>query len=412
MAVIVVYIFLFVFWAEQVLGLGFSQIKGLSFLNVSYYLLLVAWASQMIKTRKLFEPNDVNKYLILMIFVVLVSIPIKILLDEVPNISIMKEIINAKSWTNPLILFLILVNIIDNEKTWNNIQLGLVLFLLLTVLSTLLVTYEVVEIGKLRVYKGRSAGFGEANQYAAFLVLFIPLLFSFFLNQKSSLPKVISAFFLIITLMGLFVTGSRGGTLSFLLSMIVYLFILKREKMIRITTIISMVLTLLVVGGISYVAVPSNVREGITVKFDPSGSDDLADYTSGRIDLAGNGIKLFSESPIFGHGQQAFVPLSKLRGFPKIGNSHNDYILHAVHYGIIGLIIFLVLFTKVPRHVWHHLNTTTDSWSKYLYASYLAGFLGYAFSMLSVNMFAPRYLFWMYTAIIYRYSQLETAKRV
>jgi len=412
MAVIVVYIFLFVFWAEQVLGLGFSQIKGLSFLNVSYYLLLVAWALKIIKTRKLFEPNDVNKYLILMIFVVLASIPIKILLDEIPNISVMKEIINAKSWTNPLILFFILVNIIDNEKTWNNIQLGLVLFLLLTVLSTLLVTYGVVEIGTLRVHKGRSAGFAEANQYAGFLVLFIPLLLSFFLNQKSSLPKAISAFFLFLTLMGLFVAGSRGGVLSFLLSMIVYLLILKREKMIRIATVISVVLTLLVVGGISFIVVPPNVREGITTKFDPSGSDDLADYTSGRLDFVANGIKLFSESPIFGHGQQTFIPLSKLRGFPKIANSHNDYILHAVQYGSIGLVIFVMIFTKVFQHVWHHLNITTDFWSKYLYASYLAGFLGYAFSMLSVNMFAPRYLFWMYTAIIYKYSQLEMTKRV
>jgi len=412
MAVIVVYIFLFVFWAEQVLGLGFSQIKGFSFLNVSYYLLLVAWALKIIKTRKLFEPNDVNKYLILMIFVVLVSIPIKILLDEITNISVMKEIINAKSWTNPLILFLILSNIIDNEKTWNKIQLGLVIFLLFTVLSTLLVTYGVVEIGKLRVYKGRSAGFSNANQYAGFLVLFIPLLFSFFLNQKSSLPKAISAFFLIITLMGLFITGSRGGTLSFLFSMIVYLLILKREKMIRIGAIISVVLTLLVVGGISYVVVPPNMKEGISTKFDPSGSEDLNEYTSGRLDLWGNGIKLFIESPIFGHGQQTYAPLSKLRGFQLVGNSHNDYILHAVQYGSIGLVIFLMLFTKVFQHVWHRFNITTDSWSKYLYASYLAGFLGYAFSMLSVNMFAPRYLFWMYTAIIYKYSQLEMTKRV
>lgn len=412
MAVIAVYIFLFVFWAEQVLGLGFSQIKGLSFLNASYYLLLVAWALKIIKTRKLFEPNDVNKYLILMIFVVLVSIPIKILLDEIPNISVMKEIINAKSWTNPLILFFILVNIIDNEKTWNNIQLGLVLFLLLTVLSTLLVTYGVVEIGTLRAHKGRSAGFAEANQYAGFLVLFIPLVLSFFLNQKSLLPKAISAFFLFLTLMGLFVTGSRGGVLSFLLSIIVYLLILKREKMIRIATVISVVLTLLVVGGMSYVVVPPNVREGVSTKFDTSDSDDLDDYTSGRIGLWNNGIKLFSESPIFGHGQQTYVPLSKLRGFPTVANSHNDYLLHAVQYGSIGLVIFVMIFAKLFQHVWHHFNITTDSWSKYLYASYLAGFLGYAFSMLSVNMFAPRYLFWMYTAIIYKYSQLEMTKRV
>ena len=412
MAVIVVYIFLFVFWAEQVLGIGFSQIKGLSLLNVSYYLLLVVWALKIIKTRKLFESNDVNKYLILMIFVVLISIPIKILLDEIPNISLMREIIMFKSWTNPLILFFILVNIIDNEKALNNIQLGLVLFLLLTVLSMLLIIYGVVGIGTLRVDQGRTAGFSEANQYAGFLVLFIPLLFSFFLNQKSSLPKAISAFFLIITLIGLFVTGSRGGALSFLFSMIVYLLILKREKMIRIATVISVVLTLFVVGGISYVVVPPDMKEGISTKFDPSDCDDLDDYTSGRIGLWHNGIKLFIESPIFGHGQQTYVPLSKLRGFQIVGNSHNDYILHAVQYGSIGLVVFLMLFTKVFQHVWHSFNITTDSWSKYLYASYLAGFLGYAFSMLSVNMSAPRYLFWMYTAIICKYSQLEMTKRV
>ena len=92
------------------------------------------------------------------------------------------------------------------------------------------------------------------------------------------------------------------------------------------------------------------------------------------------------------------------------GNSHNDYLLYLVEYGIVGLVIFLMIYLKVFQHVWHHFKTTENSQRRNIYMAYIAGFGGYTLSMFFVNLIIPRYLFWMYTAIIYRYSQLESNK--
>jgi len=347
-----------------------------------------------------------------MIFVVVVSIPIKTLLSEVPRVSVLREIMAVKSWGNPYLLFFILFNIIDNQKTCRRALLGLGVLLIITVSTMLLVTFGVIQFGTVEVIKGgRSAGFAEPNQYASYLVLFIPLLLSSFLFQRSFLTKTTAAILFTMTLSGLAITGSRGGALSFLFGTAAYLLIVNRQKMIKLRAIMSVAATVLVMGITAYVVVPSNVKQVLSQKFDPAGSEDLDDYTSGRTKIWHNGLLLFIDSPIFGHGQNTFVPLMEKR-FLIGANSHNDYLLYLVHYGIIGLAIFLMIFTKICQHVWYHLKATTNPWSKQLYISYIAGFLGYAFSMLSVNVFSPRYIFWIYTAVIYKYAQLETSKRV
>ena len=61
--------------------------------------------------------------------------------------------------------------------------------------------------------------------------------------------------------------------------------------------------------------------------------------------------------------------------------------------------------------MWQNIKTTKIQWNKILYVSYLAGFIGYAFAMLGVNLFGVRIIFWFYTAIIYKYSQFEMNNR-
>jgi O-antigen ligase len=413
MKTILIYSLLFTFWAEKALGFKLTPVTGLSLFNLNIYLLLIAWTVfSAVSKRKLIEANNVNKWLILMIFVVIASIPVKMLLGEIPNISILHEVFALKNWVNPFILFFILFNIVDDEKTCKRTLLGLVVLLMITVSSMLLVTFGVTQVGMLKaVHGGRSAGFAEPNQYASYLVLFIPLLLSSFLFQRSFLIKTTSAIFLILAFLGLVTTGSRGGALSLLFSMLAYLTILNRQKMFSLGAIMLVAVTVVVMGVTSYVVAPSKVRQVVSERFDPNSSEDLYKYTSGRTLVLRNGLLVFMKSPIFGHGQNTFVSLMEKR-FRIRANSHNDYLLYLVHYGIIGLGIFIMIFTKVFQHVWHHFKATTDPWSKQLYVSYIAGFLGYAFSMLGVNVFAPRYIFWIYTAIIYKYTQLEMTKRV
>ena len=413
MKTVLIYFLLFSFWVERALGFKLTQVTGLSLLNLSIYLLLIAWAFTVVNKRKLIEANNVNKYLILMVFVVVASIPVKILIDEIPNISILGEIIALKNWANPFILFFILFNIINDKRACKRTLIGLVVLLIVTASTTPLISLGVINIGTLKVtaaLKGRAAAFGDPNEYATYLVLFIPLVLTYFLFQKKAFIKTASAVLLVLTFTALLTTGSRGGFLSLLFTMAAYLLILKRHRMIRLPAILAVIVGVLIMGVVSYVVTPSQVKETSKNRFDFRESKDIDEYTAGRTLLLRNGLLLFIERPIFGHGRGTFVPLMEKR-FRLASNSHNDYLLYMVNYGIIGLAIFVMVFTKVFQHVWHHFKVTTDPWSKQLYISYIAGFLGYVVSMLGLNLFNPCYVFWIYTAVIYKYSHLERNNR-
>ena len=389
------------------MGLGLTNIIGFSFFNLIIYIFLFLWVSSVIKNRKIVEPHKVNKYLLLMVLVMLVAIPTKILGGEIPNISISKELISVKNWLNPILLFFVLFNIVDDEKTCKRALLGLIALLAITVSSQFLGVFGIIEYDIARLAKqGRVAGLGDANDYASFLVLFIPLLLSSFLFKRGAAIKSAAAILLFLSFSGLIITGSRGGALSFLFSMLIYFLLLYREKMVSLSKIMLLCMMLTVVSGVVFLILPSKVTEAVTARFDPAQSEDLYQMTSGRTLIWSCGLRFFMESPIFGHGNRAFLTLAEKK-FSVRAVAHNQYLEHLVNYGILGLTILLMIFFKLFQYVWNQIQATRDIWNKQLYISYIAGFSGYIFSLLSINMSHSKFPFWIYTALICTYVRLE-----
>lgn len=359
-------------------------------------------------------PNNINKLLILMGLVVLMSIFVKILRYEIPNISIMNEIILFKSWLNPMLIFFILFNIIDDEETCNQVLLGLYFLFLALILTQLSATFGFIGYRAESIAEhGREGGFGAAGVYAVSLVLFFPFVLSgSVLMKRSNLFKTGCITLVFLILVGLVNAGSRNGAVAFLCSMLVYLLILKRKKIMGLLPIILLIIAMLVAGTAAFVVSPSSVKTVVSERFDPSTSKDLNAYSSGRTEIWKNGWKLFIDSPLIGHGRYSYRILSQLRGYPVYGAPHNEYLKYLAEHGLIGLIVFLLIFFKIFQNIWQSLETTTDPWGKQLYISYIAGLCGFAVGMFATNMGAAMNLFWIYTAVIYKYSQLDMDKKV
>lgn len=389
------------------MGFEMTHIPGLSFFNLIIYIFLFMWAFSVVKNRKIVEPHKVNKYLLLMVLVMLVAILTKILRGEISNVSLFKEFVYVKSWTNPILLFFVLFNIVDDEKTCTRALLGLIALLAITVSSQFLGAFGIIEYDAATLARrGRAAGLGDINDYASFLVLFIPLLLSSFLFKRRASIKSATGILLVLSFSGLIITGSRGGVLSFFISMLIYFLLLYREKIVNLRKIILLCMMLTVVSGVVLLILPSRVTEAVIARFDPAQSESLHDLTSGRTLIWSCGLRLFMESPIFGHGNGAFLPLVEKK-FSIRCVAHNQYLEHLVNYGIIGLSILLMIFFKLFQYVWNQIQATRDIWNKQLYISYIAGFCGYVFSLLSINSSASRYPFWIFAAIICKYIQLE-----
>ena len=410
MRIIPIYLVFITFIIDQALGkVGFS-VKGLSLFNLTIYLLMFVWALDVIiKKQKIFQTNNVNKNLILMILIVVLSIPIKMYHGEIPGISIKSEIIDFKQWINPILLFFIFFNIINDKKTCNRALFSLCLVFVVAILLQLSATFGITHYAAQSIDEhGRAGGFAAAGVFAVSLVLLLPFALSgSFLMKKGSLFKVGCIVLLFLTLMGLVNAGSRNGALSFLVGMLVYLLILKREKIMGMLPIVFLIIMVVFVGAMAFVVSPPSVKKVVIERFNPSTSEDLEHYSSGRLLLWANGLKLFMERPVLGHGQDSFEMLSVLRGFFYVSAPHNDYLRCLVEFGIVGLAVFLLIFFKIFQNVWQSFNATTSPWEKLLYLSYISGFFGYLTGMFFTNMGAARYIFWIYTAIIYKYVQLD-----
>lgn len=413
MTTLLTYFLLFSFWAEKALNFSLTHIKGLSLLNLVIYFFLLVWGARVvIQKKKFFESNNVNKYLILMILVALISIFLKLSYHEIPNISLKRELIALKNWTDPYIVFFVLYNIIDDEKTCKNILFGLIVFLFVTAISTPLISLGIFNFVKTYdFYHGRAGGFAEPNQYASYLVLFIPLAITYFIFSKNFILKCASCALVVVSFVALIVTGSRGGIVSFVLSMAVYILFLKRESILRFRGTVFVLMIVVFIGFLSFFLAPSQVKETVLERFNPMDQETLNEITEGhgRLLLWQSAWKIFLEKPILGHGPNTDMVLN-LKRFGIAGVTHNHYLKIMVQFGIIGLLVFIMILARIFQHVWRHFKATSDYWRKILCASYIVGLFGYSFSMIGVNLADPRILFWIYTATIYKYTKFDIVR--
>jgi O-antigen ligase len=261
------------------------------------------------------------------------------------------------------------------------------------------------------IQTGRSAGFSESNNYAFFLALFFPILLSQFLFQNNRLHKIFWLICCLFIVIGLVLTGSRSGTISFIVSILAYLWFIKSLKTIKIIAIMRIAAMLVVFSIAAYLIAPAQLKEQTAIRFNPKNYQSVEEFSNARIPGLRNSLVLFLESPIWGHGLGSYLPLVEKRQFEVQLNSHIEYLVYLVNFGVIGLIIYIMILIKVYQHMCYHIKTTTDQWNKVHYISYLAGFLGYVIFMLFCNVFHIRILFWLYTAVIYKYSLIDMNNR-
>jgi O-antigen ligase len=414
MKILLIYFLFFTFYIDQVLGpMGFSYImRGFSLYNLNIYILLFVWVAEIIKRRNFFIPNNLNFYIILMAFIVLISVFVKIIRGEIPNLSLMHELLNFKGWLNPVLLFFIFFNIVDNEKTCDQILLGLSFLFIALIIAQLSATFGITSYkADIMAKHGRAGGFGAAGEYAITLALFFPLVISeSFLIKRKVLFKIFCVLLGFLMLVGLIHAGSRNGVVSILCGVLAYILILNRKKLMSAFTIFSLILALIMVCATAFFISPLDIKFRVSERFNPSKYENISSYTSGRIELWKNGWRLFIESPLIGHGQNSFRELTYLRGYRASGAPHNEYIKYLTEQGIIGLVFFLLLIYKIFKNIWRALEKTKNTRLMQLYISYIAGIFAFSIGMFATNAGPSLFIFWIYTATIYKYVQLDMEK--
>lgn len=421
MSTILIYIVIICFWLENSVHIELERFlglsMGLSFQNLSIYFLLVGYLFAVRKQGTLFNRNTLNKYLLFMLICIVISIFPSLLSPEADIRVLKKHLVTFKTFINPWIVFFLITHIIDNKRTCKKTLIGLIILLVVTVLTASVESFTGIDLGTQKSgvsYEGRVAGFAEANQYAAFLGLLLPLLLSSMMLQQKLSKKISSGTIFLIGTIGLILTVSRGGFFAFIFAVAALFIIAYKHRMIGGKRIIVFGLLLFLFAPFSYLIVPSNVKDVVKQRVvDPTDQTYnpwrverswIHKYSSGRTTTWIRSIKIFIRKPIFGYGHDACKRLFQL-------SPHNVYLEILINYGIIGLFLFIMIYIRIFRHLFYHFKASTEKSSKIFYLGYISGFIGYMVAMFGVHLNEPRYIFWIYTAVMYKYSQLDTVNK-
>jgi O-antigen ligase len=429
MGTILTYIVLIAFWLEHALHLNTNEIFGLSmgfsFQNMSLFLLGLGWIFAVKSQKSLYNRNSINVYLILLGFFILVSNFIEVLsydnFSNAQQMSLLKyQIVRLKKFVNPWIYFILLLHVLQSKKECRNAILGLMILVFVTAATVAVDQHTAIDLGTMSdssYAMGRASGFADVNEYAVFLVVVLPTIMYYALFRKGVAEKIAYAIILLSGFFGLVSTVSRGGYIAFIFATFAFFIIAFRLRLIKVTrTLVLLVLLSPIVVISTYMVLPSSAKEAFyhkviesadpkTHNINPYRKEDksyLEIYTSGRISRWTEAFELFLRSPIWGHGNYTIMEVLKIV-------PHNDYLNVLVKYGLIGFFLYLMIYLSIFRKLCFYLKNTQEDDSKMIYIGYLSGFIGYMVCMFGVGLGVPRYIFWIYTAVIMKYAQLDTS---
>lgn len=221
--------------------------------------------------------------------------------------------------------------------------------------------------------------------YAHYIFVFLGLFF--ICNQKTI--KILSAIIVVIGTYIVLFLYSRGSYAGILTGIILIAFVRKKLLLVPIILLIIFWQSILPIKVIERIQQTKGSETGT-----------LDDSSQKRLDIWEKSIQLFKENPIMGVGYIVFPYL----GY-ELGDTHNMYMKVLAEQGIIGMIIFLMLFWLALKSAWRLYKDSSDDLLKGLGL----GFLGCIVATMTTNIFGDRWTylqlaayFWVFLALVVR----------
>ncbi len=200
------------------------------------------------------------------------------------------------------------------------------------IISAFIMSFFIILMRKEYVLSGRYTldilGPTDPNHLASFLTLALILNIKeiFFSFKKSN--KLMYILICITILLAILLTGSRGAFVSLILSLPI-LFLTRLNKFLI------GIFFLVFIFGLSFFILP----DYLTNRFIKDSYNDSSNQT--RIRLWIVAVEKISLQPVIGYGAV------RSRNITGIGAAHNTFIAFALHFGLLGLLMILLLLWKI-----------------------------------------------------------------
>lgn len=223
------------------------------------------------------------------------------------------------------------------------------------------------------------------NKFARYLNLLIPFIFVLFLYAKNKIYKSLILSIIILSVLGLVLSTSRGGYAAFLSMVIIWvLFLLKRKNKKLQKASICLVFTFIIMLVLTFTISPTLRQRLTTVE---SFKERVAVWTTA--------LESVKERPLLGWGfgpkmvrrEEPYIP-TEYNPPPK--GMHNTFLMIIFTQGIIGLISYLSLLGYGVLYSWKNAQENKGSpFKSYILVGVLSVIVGNYFihSMLEIVSF-------------------------
>lgn len=205
-------------------------------------------------------------------------------------------------------------------------------------ISTFIISYDVIYNFWLQGHWRPVTMFNNPNRLGGFLILLIPYIYSGFIEYKSNFNlKIFGIVALLLGIISLFISGSRGAVVGIIIGAIICLFLIKYRQLSfkKILFLSSVIVVLLVISlNILYFIFPQMV---------------MRSYDMERIYLWQSSINIFLDYPIFGIGKGNFNEvylngyINSLARNPELTSPHNIFLQFMTERGCVTFIPFIAL---------------------------------------------------------------------
>lgn len=252
-----------------------------------------------------------------------------------------------------------------------------ILILLCMIISCVIVPLFLVGNNAISVSRGTlvsSAGTADQNSLAANMVFAAILAFAYLLNSEKLIAKVCSGLAIFMIATGIITTGSRGATLTLVISLVYY--ILKSLPELKKSRFFWIGVIAVVIGVFAlFNYIQNNMSSVLLNRF--SVNAVRADKGTDRLILWRDFLEIFADDPLrsligYGYGASSTIH-AQMFGSARV--PHNVYIQMLVEMGLIGFTAFIYMI----RRIWKQLCISDSYLAKSLFIAVLLDFLTLGF---------------------------------
>jgi O-Antigen ligase len=262
-------------------------------------------------------------------------------------------------------------------------------------LATVLDTAGIVNFGYQERVDGRTQGaMGESNQYAAYIILFIPGMIAAAVGSRGA-KRLAWLGGALLSCVALVMTASRGGMVGALLACVIGAYIYRdRVAYSRVAGWVLGSLAILVVI-LSFSQYGGLLTERV---FGQTSNIDATEASSGRTEIWLNLFATMVHQPITfitGYGWDVYW------SFPFRFSPHNHYFALWFNLGLVGLITgCYLLFSAISRA--RRASLVAEPVARPPLTAFVIGAIAVCGAVFFVELHDPWVFFWMYTGTVMR----------